>query len=63
MGVGPYRLTKWDQQYIQAERFADADGQPLYFDWENRPGFFDEIRWRYIDDDETATRYFEAQEL
>lgn len=53
VGVGPYRVTKWDQQYVQADRFTDANGKCLYFD-RDRAGYVDTIRWRYIDDDETA---------
>ena len=53
VGLGPYRVTKWTQQYVQAERFADEDGKCLYFDRSNA-GYFDTIRWRLIDDDETA---------
>ncbi len=53
VGLGPYRITEWNQQYVQAERFTDEDGKCLYFDRDNA-GYFDTIRWRYIDDDETA---------
>jgi peptide/nickel transport system substrate-binding protein len=47
VGLGPYRVTEWTQQWVQAERFDD------YFD-EERPGYFDAIRWRYIDDDSAS---------
>jgi len=47
VGLGPYRVTEYSQQWIQAERF---DG---YFDEENA-GYLDTIRWRYIPDDSTA---------
>jgi peptide/nickel transport system substrate-binding protein len=53
VGIGPYRITQWTQQYVQAERFTDASGKCLYFDRDNA-GYFDTIRWRYIDDDETS---------
>ena len=53
VGLGPYRVTQWTQQYVQAERFADEDGNCLYFDRDNA-GYVDTIRWRYIDDDETS---------
>jgi peptide/nickel transport system substrate-binding protein len=43
IGLGPYRVTEFTQQWIQAERFDD------YFDPENS-GYFDTIRWRHIDD-------------
>lgn len=47
VGTGPYQVTEWNQQYVEAERF---DG---YFDPENG-GYFDKIRYRVIDNDETA---------
>ena len=53
VGTGPYRVTIWTQQYVQAERFTGVDGKCAYYDRENA-GFVDTIRWRYIDDDETA---------
>lgn len=53
VGVGPYRVTEWSQQYVEAQRFTDADGKCLYFDRDNA-GYVDTIRWRYIGDDETA---------
>ena len=53
VGVGPYRVTQWTQQYVQAERFTDANGRCLYFDRDNA-GYVDTIRWRYVDEDETA---------
>ena len=54
MGLGPYQVTEWTQQYVEAKRFVDADGKPAYFDAATRPGYFDTIRWRYIDNDEAA---------
>ncbi len=53
VGIGPYRVTQWTQQYVQAERFTDDAGKSLYFDRDNA-GYVDTIRWRYIDDDETS---------
>jgi len=53
VGLGPYRVTEWTQQHIQAERFTDAAGKPLYFD-RARAGYFDVLRWRYIDNEELA---------
>jgi peptide/nickel transport system substrate-binding protein len=38
---------------VQADRFTDENGKCLYFDSDNA-GYVDTIRWRYIDDDETA---------
>jgi peptide/nickel transport system substrate-binding protein len=47
VGVGPYRVLEWNQQFIEAKRFAE------YFD-ESNGGYLDTIRWRYIGDDNTA---------
>jgi len=47
VGLGPYRVTNYDQQWVQAERFDD------YFDKDNA-GYVDVIRWRMIDDDNAA---------
>ena len=47
VGVGPYRMTEYNSQYIEAQRF---DG---YFDPAGS-GYVDTIRWRYIDDDDAA---------
>ncbi|MEW6073399.1 MAG: ABC transporter substrate-binding protein [Planctomycetota bacterium] len=48
--LGPYRITAWNQQYIEATRFADYwdAGDPRY------GGYFDTIRWRYIADTDVA---------
>ena len=54
VGLGPYQVTEWTQQYVEVNRFVDADGNPAYFDAAVRPGYFDTIRWRYIDNDEAA---------
>lgn len=53
IGLGPYRITEWNDQYVEAERFTDADGKALYFDKE-RSGYMDTIRWRLIADDAVA---------
>jgi peptide/nickel transport system substrate-binding protein len=53
VGLGPYRVTQWTQQYVQAERFTDSAGKSAFFD-PARAGYVDMIRWRYIDDDEAA---------
>jgi ABC-type transport system substrate-binding protein len=47
VGIGPYRVTAWEQQYVEAQKFDD------YFDPDNG-GYFDTIRWRVISDDNTA---------
>ena len=47
VGLGPYQLTEWNQQWVEAKRF---DG---YFEPSNS-GYVDTIRWRYIGDDNTA---------
>ena len=53
VGLGPYRVTEWNSQYVQAERFTDEQGKCLYFDRSNA-GYVDTIRWRAIVGDETA---------
>ena len=47
VGLGPYRVTEFSDQWVEAERFWD------YFDQDNS-GYVDEIVWRYIDDDNAA---------
>ena len=56
VGVGPYRVTEFNQQFIEAERFAD------YFDKDNA-GYVDTIRWRVISDDNAAFQAFLAGEV
>jgi peptide/nickel transport system substrate-binding protein len=41
LGLGPYRLTEWSSQFVEAQRFDD------YFDRTNA-GWVDTIRWRYV---------------
>ncbi len=41
IGLGPYRLTEWTDEYVEAERFED------YFDPDDA-GWVDTIRWRHI---------------
>ena len=47
VGLGPYRVTSFGQQGVEAERFDD------YFDPEHG-GFIDRIRWRHISGDAAA---------
>lgn len=47
VGLGPYRVTAFNQEYIEAVRFDD------YFDPDNG-GYVETIRWRHIADDQTA---------
>ncbi|MEM6674849.1 MAG: ABC transporter substrate-binding protein [Planctomycetota bacterium] len=54
VGIGPYRVTEWSQQYVEADRFVDGAGKLAYFDAAKRPGYVDTIRWRCIPDDEAA---------
>jgi len=59
VGTGPYRITQWNQQWIEAERFDnywDAD-DPRY------GGYFDTIRWRYIPADKAAMQALLEGEL
>jgi peptide/nickel transport system substrate-binding protein len=53
IGLGPYRVVEWNDSFVEAVRFTDEAGKSLYFDEQNA-GFVDTIRWRVIDDDETA---------
>jgi peptide/nickel transport system substrate-binding protein len=50
VGLGPYRVTKWEQgQYMDAVKFPDY--------WKKSPeesGYLDTLRWRYIKDDDAA---------
>ena len=50
IGLGPYKVTKWDPQYIEAQAFDGhfSKDDPKY------GGYLDTIRWRYINDDNTA---------
>ncbi len=63
VGVGPYQVTTWDQQYVEVQRFVDEAGKPAYFDAATRPGYFDTIRWRVISDDQTAMVALENGEV
>jgi peptide/nickel transport system substrate-binding protein len=56
VGLGPYRLAKWDADVIEAKRFDD------YFDPENG-GYLDTIRWRYIQKAPVAFQALLAGEL
>lgn len=47
VGVGPYKLARFDEQGVLAER------NPLYFDPANA-GWLDSIYWRYVKDDVAA---------
>jgi peptide/nickel transport system substrate-binding protein len=56
IGLGPYRVTQFTNQFVEAERF---DG---YFD-PAHAGWFDAIRWRYFADASTAMRALLEGEL
>lgn len=47
VGLGPYKVVKWDADSIEADRF---DG---YFDRANA-GYLDSIRWRFVQRDDVA---------
>ncbi len=47
LGLGPYRVTEVNEQYVEAVKFDD------YYDQENG-GHVDTIRWRHIPDDDAA---------
>ncbi|MFT4648254.1 MAG: peptide/nickel transport system substrate-binding protein [Glaciecola sp.] len=53
IGLGPYRVTTWSDQYVEASRFVDEAGKSLYFD-APQAGYVDTIRWRVIADDQLA---------
>lgn len=56
IGLGPYRVTEFNEQYVEAERF---DG---YFD-QTRAGWVDTIRWRLFAEDSAALRALIEGEL
>lgn len=56
IGLGPYQVTQFNDQFIEAQRF---DG---YFD-RSRPGYFDTIRWRFVQDDSSAMTALLNEEL
>lgn len=47
VGLGPYKITHWDADSIDAERFEG------YFDRANA-GYLDAIRWRFVQRDDIA---------
>ncbi|MBI5434862.1 MAG: hypothetical protein HZA52_18665 [Planctomycetes bacterium] len=56
IGLGPYRVTQWNKDFLEAERW---DG---YFAPE-QGGWFDTIRWRLIENDNTANEALLAGEI
>jgi peptide/nickel transport system substrate-binding protein len=48
VGLGPYRVTGWSTQAIEAERYED------FHSWDGIGCYFDKITWRIISDDNTA---------
>ncbi len=56
VGLGPYRVTEFSDQHIEAERFDN------YFDKQDA-GWVDEIRWRIIPDDNAAKQALLAGEI
>ncbi len=59
VGLGPYRVTTWERnQYLAAEKANTY--------WKKAPeesGYLDEIRWRYIKDDDAAWQALLNDEL
>ncbi|GJM22292.1 MAG: hypothetical protein DHS20C15_22070 [Planctomycetota bacterium] len=59
VGLGPYRVTKWETgQYLEAQRFADY--------WKKDPaeaGYLDTLRWRFIDNDDSALQALLNEEI
>ena len=56
IGLGPYRITAFDPQFIEAERWDD------YFE-PAKGGYLDVIRWRVISDDNAAFQALLAGEV
>jgi peptide/nickel transport system substrate-binding protein len=50
VGLGPYDLVEWERdQYLKAVRFPD------YFEKDpGKTGYADELRWRYVQNDDAA---------
>jgi len=48
VGLGPYRITKWDAKIIEAVRYEG------YHDWDGIGCYMDKITWRLISDDSTS---------
>jgi len=47
VGVGPYQVTQFGPQHIEARRVAAAPGAPAHFD-PMRAGHIDMLRWRVL---------------
>ncbi len=47
VGLGPYKLTKWDSKFVEAERFSDYHAP-------EKGGYLDRIAWRHIQNDDSA---------
>ncbi len=62
IGLGPYRVTTWSDQYVEASRFVDENGKSLYFE-PAKAGYVDTIRWRVISDDQLAMTALLNEEL
>ncbi|MFT5688060.1 MAG: peptide/nickel transport system substrate-binding protein [Planctomycetota bacterium] len=60
VGLGPYRITQVDDQFVDAVRFEDYfDGDPKA----GRAGWVDAIRWRHIPVDDAAKTALVNDEL
>lgn len=62
IGLGPYRITHFGDQHVEASRFVDDQGKSLYFD-PAHAGYMDTIRYRVIRDDQAAWRALLNDEL
>jgi peptide/nickel transport system substrate-binding protein len=56
VGLGPYKVVKWDADSIETERFEG------YFD-RARAGYLDAIRWRHVPSDDLAFQALLNDEL
>lgn len=56
IGLGPYRVVEWNKDYLEAQRFE-------WYLPQDRGGWLDTIRWRLIENDDTANEALLAGEI
>lgn len=60
VGLGPYRVTTFERgQYVEAQKFAEH----RFADDPERSGYLDTIRWRHINNDDSAWQALLNDEL